>query len=284
MKRLKRYQYERYAILCREAYPLNFDHTEYGFSKSGRVDIQDRWGRTIVRVLWEDEGDIVVVFKGSQSLMDWLLNLSCHPKKLQLPHANTHVHWGFHYLLHQPSLGKENRYFNHSRHMTDSQYTEFAQATEKGMLAGDTVFEKLDAALSPLVARGKRMALTGHSSGGAMAVIAGEQLFDKYGDAIKRIVTFGQPATAFWDFKRHYRLENKTYRVCCDVDIVTFLPGIPLVYWHVGRLLWLHDDRIYDNIPSLVRIVRVIFSWLLRPIAYHYMDRYIRRKDYFDKH
>ncbi|MCG7587397.1 lipase, partial [Photobacterium sp. OFAV2-7] len=66
MKPLKRYQYERYAILCRLAYPASFDHTQYGFSSEGRYEITDRWGRTIIRVLWGDKKEVVVVFKGSQ--------------------------------------------------------------------------------------------------------------------------------------------------------------------------------------------------------------------------
>ncbi|OOF07866.1 lipase, partial [Salinivibrio sp. MA427] len=46
----------------------------------------------------------------------------------------------------------------------------------------------------------------------------------------------------------------------------------------------LHENKIYTNTPSLFRILRVLYSWLTRPIAYHYMDKYIRRKDYFDQH
>ncbi|NBI53025.1 hypothetical protein EIZ48_10595 [Photobacterium alginatilyticum] len=36
MKPLKRYQYERYAILCNLAYPTTCDHTLYGFPSEGR--------------------------------------------------------------------------------------------------------------------------------------------------------------------------------------------------------------------------------------------------------
>lgn len=51
MKPLKRYQYERYAILCNLAYPTTFNHTLYGFNKNGRHEVTDRRGRTIVRIL-----------------------------------------------------------------------------------------------------------------------------------------------------------------------------------------------------------------------------------------
>ncbi len=84
MKRLKRYQYERYAILCRASYPVYFDHTHYGFSPHGRRDIYDRWGRCIIRVLWREDDDAIVVFRGSQTVWDWLLNCACTPKAITI--------------------------------------------------------------------------------------------------------------------------------------------------------------------------------------------------------
>ncbi len=87
--------------------------------------------------------------------------------------------------------------------------------------------EKLESCVDQLVAEGKKVSFTGHSSGGSMAVIAAEILEQKYPGAIKRIVTFGQPATGYWNFKRRYSLKAKTYRICCDVDMVTFLPVFP---------------------------------------------------------
>lgn len=284
VKRLKRYQYERYAILCRDAYPKHFDHVQYGFSKNGRRDIQNRWGKTIIRVLWREDGDAVIVFKGSQSVWDWLLNLIVLPSKVDAPNHAGHVHWGFQFLLRQPSLPARYVMNKDYSRLTPSQQTEFSHSEDTNRLIGQSVMEKLESCAESLIAQGKKLSLTGHSSGGSMAIIAGEILEQKYPSSIKRIVTFGQPATGFWTFKQRYRLKNRTYRICCDVDIVTFLPGIPLMFWHVGELLWLHNNKIYHNMPSLVRIVRVLTSWLLRPIAYHFMDKYIRRKDYFDKH
>ncbi|MDD1780236.1 lipase [Enterovibrio sp. ZSDZ35] len=284
MKRLKRYQYERYAILCRDAYPKAFDHLQYGFSPNGRKDITNRWGQTIIRVLWREDGDVVVVFKGSQSVWDWLLNLVFVPSRVDAPQDVGHVHWGFHFLLRQRSRVKRRFLHQDFVKLSTSQQAELEQSVQGGDFQGYTVMESIESTVLPLLKQGKRLSLTGHSSGGSMAIIAAEILEQKYPNAVKRVVTFGQPATGYWNFKRLYRLQNKTYRICCDVDIVTFLPGIPLLFWHVGDLLWLHNDRIYRNMPSFVRIIRVLTSWLIRPIAYHFMDKYIRRKDYFDKH
>ncbi|MDO6706653.1 lipase [Photobacterium sp. 1_MG-2023] len=284
MKKLKRYQYERYAILCREAYPADFDHIQYGFEAEGRRDITDRWGRTIIRVLWGQKNEVIVVFKGSQNLWDWLLNFACFPKKMISGKRSYHVHWGYHFLLQQSSKVDSNPYEQSRPSMSASQEADFLQATDARHFQAESLYQQIRNTLAPLIQQGKRVSLTGHSSGGAMAVLTAERLGLEFPDAIKRIVTFGQPAAGFWSFKRAYSYQHCTYRICCDLDIVTFLPAIPLLYWHVGKMLWLHNEKIYDNISTPNRLYKSLVSWLLRPITYHYMHKYIRNKDYFDKH
>lgn len=285
MKKLKRYQYERYAILCRLAYPSDFDHTQYGFDIEGRRDITDRWGRTIIRILWsEEKKEVIVVFKGSQNLWDWLLNFACFPKKLPGRRKPYHVHWGYHYLLEQNSKIEDNPYSHPNLVMSTTQAIDYLQAADTRHFQGESIYQQIRATLLPLILEGKRVSLTGHSSGGAMAVLTAERLGLEHPDAMKRVVTFGQPAAGFWSFKRAYSYHHCTYRICCDLDIVTFLPPIPCLHWHVGKMLWLHNEKIYDNISTPVRLYKSLLSWLLRPITYHYMHKYIRNKDYFDKH
>ncbi|WP_087017060.1 lipase family protein [Thaumasiovibrio subtropicus] len=287
MKNLKRYQYERYAILCLASYPTTFNHLKYGFSRQGRTDIKDREGKTIIRVLWSETGDVIVVFKGSHSMKDWLINAAIFPKRISMGKDRKKtgfVHFGFHFLLFQPSLSPP---LNFQHTIKDIPSTSTHELLLHHYSNGDekiTVYQQLKEALDPLISMGKRVSFTGHSSGGAMAVIAAELLQHHYPDKIKRVVTFGQPAMGFWSFRQHYSLEKKTYRISCDVDIVTFLPGIPFLFWHVGKLLWLHNDKIYENIPTPKRLYMTLRSWLFRPIAYHYMEKYIRRKNYFDHH
>ncbi len=287
MKKLKRYQYERYAILCLESYPSTFDHQLYGFAKYGRQDIADREGKTIIRVLWGESGDAVVVFRGSNSLKDWLINFALIPKKIPMStQRRTYgfVHWGFHYLLNQPSHAPNLSYQSQPTSMPDTQVLEYLQSQERELLGEETVYKHLINVLAPIIQSGRKVSFTGHSSGGSMAVIAAELMQESYPNAIKRVVTFGQPATGFWSFKQGYSLEKITYRISCDIDIVTFLPAIPFLYWHVGKLLWLHNGRIYENIGTPLRLYLSLRSWLFRPIAYHYMEKYIRRKNYFDRH
>ncbi|GHA40619.1 Mbeg1-like protein [Photobacterium aphoticum] len=292
MKRLKRYQYEQYAILCNLAYPDTFDHTLYGFSKAGRHEITDRWGRTIIRLLWGEQKEVVVVFKGSQNLWDWMINLAFFPKKIPAGDTHCHVHWGYYALLEQCSKIPKSIMSGYltSRHLTsghisDSQRVEWQHSVERQYQQRHlSLYQQIEGVLVPLIQSGKKVALTGHSSGGAMAVLVAHRLYQTHPNAIKRIVTFGQPATGFWNFKQHYPLAQHTYRICCDLDMVTFLPPLPLVYWHVGKMLWLHNGKIYEDTPTFQRLYRSLISWILRPITYHYMNKYIRNKDFFDKH
>ncbi|MGU3845140.1 lipase family protein, partial [Vibrio diabolicus] len=53
--------------------------------------------------------------------------------------------------------------------------------------------------------------------------------------------------------------------------------------WHVGKMLWLYNGRIYENTPTFIRLGRSLFSWLMRPFSYHFMSKYIRDKDFFDE-
>ncbi|MGR5064716.1 lipase family protein [Photobacterium sp. DNB22_13_2] len=282
MKPLKRYQYERYAILCNLAYPTTFNHTLYGFDKNGRHEVTDRWGRTIIRILWGERNEVVVVFKGSQSVWDWLINLAFFPKKIRSGDQCCHVHWGYYSLLEQNSKAST---IQPNPHLSESMNVEFMQASERNFKqTALTLYQQVESVLVPLIKQGKRVSFTGHSSGGAMAILVAHRLYQHHPAAIKRIVTFGQPATGFWNFKQRYPLAKRTYRICCDLDIVTFLPPIPFMFWHVGKALWLHNGKIYEDTPTLVRLYRSIISWVLRPITYHYMNKYIRNKDFFDKH
>ncbi len=262
MKRLKQYQYEKYAVLCNLAYPRVFRQTQYGFDPNGQRTIANRFGKTVIRVLWsKHQQEAIIVIKGSHSLRDWIGTFAvwqrgCKP--LPLPYK---IHAGFFSILSQESLPSHN---------DDT--------------LGLSVFEKTMQISEELIRKGKRITITGHSSGGAIGCVIADAIERRFPKSIKRVVTFGQPAVGGWRFKTFYKLHHKTYRVCCDIDIVTFLPPLPFYYWHVGKMLWLYNGRIYENTPTLERLIRSLFSWFLRPFSYHLMSKYIRNKDFFDEH
>ncbi|OYV04747.1 MAG: hypothetical protein CFE26_15235 [Verrucomicrobiales bacterium VVV1] len=91
---------------------------------------------------------------------------------------------------------------------------------------------------------GKNVLLTGHSLGGALALIAAAE----WRDSIKPswIYTFGQPAVGKKDFKdslsAHY--DDRYYRFVNDRDIV---PMIPPLYRHAGELIHFAEDGSLEN-------------------------------------
>ncbi|WP_434930780.1 lipase family protein [Shewanella sp. HL-SH5] len=260
MKKLKRYQYERYAVLCKVTYKPDFSPEKLGFVAENYQQIANRWGNVCARILWrEDQTEVLVVFRGSQTVNEWWINTWCWPVTKVFADAEYRVHAGYEYLLEQTANPKPPEY-----------------------LTGVSLYQQLYTILTPLIQSGKRISLTGHSSGGAMAILAADRLERDFPRAIKRVVTFGQPAPGFKSFQQQYLLHRRTYRICCGVDMVTFLPPLPGIYYHVGKMLWLHNERIYDNIHPVNRFLLSIISWLISPFAYHYMHKYIRDKDFFD--
>nr|WP_282437258.1 lipase [Vibrio amylolyticus] len=247
--------------MCNLSYKRVFKQSNYGFSPRGQRVINNRFGQTFIRVLWNNHDDeVIIVIKGSHNLWDWVLTTRIWHKSCQEFGLEYSIHSGFHHLLSQESLPK----YNHDT-------------------LGVTVFERLLSVISPLIKQGKRITLTGHSSGGAIGCIIGDAIEKQYPKSIKRVVTFGQPAIGGRLFSNKYSLKHKTYRICCDLDIVTFLPPIPFLYCHAGKLLWLYNQKIYENTPTIIRFLRSISSWVLRPFTYHLMSKYIRNKDYFDE-
>ncbi|WP_114764692.1 lipase family protein [Vibrio rhodolitus] len=260
MKKLKRYQYERYAVLCSLAYQKVFKQTRYGFAPNGQRVIANRFGKTMMRVLWSNDSDeVIVVIKGSHNIADWLLNLRIWQVR-GLKHLDYPFHAGYAYQLQQnsPAIHKKDEY--HS-----------------------SVYQRLISILTPLILQGKRVSFTGHSCGGAIGTVLADAIERQFPKSIKRVVTFGQPAIGGKAFRNCYLLHHRTYRICCDLDIVTFLPPIPYFYQHVGKMLWLYNGRIYENTPTVLRLVQSLGSWLLRPFSYHLMRKYIRNKDFFDE-
>ena len=146
MKPLKRYQYERYAVLCNLAYPRVFKQTRYGFDPNGQRIIKNQFGKTMIRVLWSsDKDEVVVVIKGSHSISDWLLTFALWTRSCKRIGLNYRVHAGFYHLMFQESQPSRNE--------------------DK---LGQTVIERLETTLIPLLEQGKRISITGHSSGGSI--------------------------------------------------------------------------------------------------------------------
>jgi len=106
----------------------------------------------------------------------------------------------------------------------------------------NSIWEKLYAALGGCtvfnVQNCKPIFVTGHSLGGALAILAALSL-DRNGFQIAQVYTFGQPRVGNGDFKKRYDavLGDKTFRIVYEEDIVARIPHLPDwgdLYRHVG--------------------------------------------------
>lgn len=166
-------------MLCNLAYPRVFRQTQYGFDPNGQRVIRNEHGKIMIRVLWsKKQSEVVVVIKGSHSISDWLLNFAMWTRSCRRLGLNYRIHAGFYHLLFQESLPSRNE-----------------------DRLGLSVLERLEGIVVPLILKGKRITITGHSSGGAIGSVFADYIEKKYPKSIKRVVTFGQPAVGDWTFK-----------------------------------------------------------------------------------
>jgi pimeloyl-ACP methyl ester carboxylesterase len=104
--------------------------------------------------------------------------------------------------------------------------------------------------------RAKGFVLTGHSLGGALAVLAANSLCDR-GQRVEAVVTFGGPRVGAWGFARHYdektacavtgkKLKAVTWRVTHREDLVARVPPVLLGYLHIGKhIYYARDEHLY---------------------------------------
>lgn len=95
--------------------------------------------------------------------------------------------------------------------------------------------------------------ITGHSLGGAMAVVAAASLHQERACPVNGVYTFGQPRVGDWEFLRAYHqspLAKCTYRVVNDDDKVTRVPPQELGFHHVGQLWYINRNNELNMIPE----------------------------------
>ena len=84
MKKLKRYQYERYAILCQLAYPDADEQYQKILDPFYERQLVDKYGRMSVRILWvENKKEVIIVFRGSLGGKRLASEFILHPKQTQ---------------------------------------------------------------------------------------------------------------------------------------------------------------------------------------------------------
>jgi triacylglycerol lipase len=97
----------------------------------------------------------------------------------------------------------------------------------------------------------QRFLLTGHSMGGALAILAGMHL-QMCGHGVDGIYTFGTPRVGDRAFALQFnrRLYKQTFRLVNDQDVVCHLPLLSMGYAHVGQLVYFNGDGKLEHYPG----------------------------------
>jgi len=95
----------------------------------------------------------------------------------------------------------------------------------------------------------KHLWVTGHSLGGALAVVCAYDLIDNEKMALDGVITFGQPMVARRGLADYLDklLLGRFAHVVNDADIV---PRVPPTYSHCGSLVWFTDGGIRRSKPQ----------------------------------
>lgn len=91
--------------------------------------------------------------------------------------------------------------------------------------------------------------ITGHSLGGALAVVCAYDLVENQKLGVSGVVTFGQPMVARRPLAEHLDelLLGRYVRFVNEADTV---PKVPVSHWPCGRLVWFHEGKIKRSPPK----------------------------------
>jgi len=146
--------------------------------------------------------------------------------------------------------------------------------------SADYIYDKVKAKLN----RDYRISTTGHSLGGAAALILAMYL-DAGGYDVGKVITFGQPKVTNMSGSRKYGHLDVT-RVVTSKDMVPLVPPLdPMdlmnmeIYWHLGTELVLQEGNTYselEGVDSMMRATDFLNEMLTeKNLQHHYMAVYI---------
>ncbi len=198
---------------------------------------------------------IVVSFRGTNELSDWIDNINAFPEKVLFGD----FHRGF---------------WNSVKDLWDG---------EDGIFADYQALRET---------KKRPLFLTGHSLGGAMASIAAARLIHQ-DKPFTSVYTFGQPRSMSRETARIFNAEASTrvHRFQNNEDIVTRAPSRMMNYSHVGRCFYIDaDNKIHQNPGMWYRFVDMIDGAVdslkdigrLGAITDHSIDNYLAAIKHWD--
>lgn len=197
---------------------------------------------------------VLIAFRGSEAnIRDWLTNLRFET----VPGPVSKVHRGFYEAL-----------------------------TEDGLIPAAPSRQILEA-VSRFRDRGQPLWVTGHSLGGALAVLCAARLHLTEGVPVQGVYTFGQPRVGDYGFASAFdrAFAGRVFRFVNNNDIVPTVPPVGLIlrYWHVEREVYIDEDRRLDTTISPGRRLLANAKGRLRDVGEigsdglkdHFMNAYI---------
>ncbi len=196
---------------------------------------------------------VLLVFRGTDNARDWLTNLQFDT----VPGPAAKVHRGF------------------------------WQALVEGPRESPAPMSQVRGALARMGSRGQALWVTGHSLGGALAVLCAAQLALMDRIPVQGIYTFGQPRAGAYGFAGAFdkAFEARAFRLVNHNDIVPMVPPVGPVfrYWHTEREVYIDEDqRLHGSMPLWRRLTLNARGRFQDPaeiavesIADHAMDGYV---------
>ena len=228
---------------------LTFSETFRQLGLTDNVSLIDRDVGTAGFVTAGDD-IVVIVFRGTENELDWWTNMRVRFITLQ---GGTRVHTGF-FQAYWPIR--------------------------------DTLFGAVERLLK---AKPRRVYITGHSLGGALATMATAELANhqdaQIRDCIAACYTFGCPRTGDSSFDQYVKVP--LYRITNGVDMVPAVPPAILGYRHVGDTRYFgkpgtapfrRPPNIFQKTwRTLLGLIAFLRTWKLINIADHSMTVYLAK-------
>jgi triacylglycerol lipase len=207
------------------------------FPKDQIREVLKRWNFTKFRFfdlgttqafIVADAEKIIMTFRGTDSLKDWLGNFDID-------------------LVGGPMGGKVHEGFSRSLSLIwkDVQMTlDVLQprpvATKAELVSG-----------AHLAGKAPSIWITGHSLGGALATLSAARLREK-DQSVHGLYTFGSPRVGDREFQEEFNVDfrSKAFRFVNRNDAVTRIPMRSMFYSHVGQLFYIDEDDSIHTDPS----------------------------------